>query len=427
MFHTLLTLFGGLFVAAIAGAVYLTLAVNAEANHQDRVLSVPFAAADLDGFLRAFQGAAGQSLTSGNDVTVMQNGDAIFPAMMDAIRSARGTIHLATYIYWAGDVPRAFTDALSDAAKRGVVVRIVLDSEGAEFIPKAMVQQMSDAGCTVAWFRRAHWYDWTKYNRRSHRRLLVVDGVVGFTGGVGIADEWSGNAQGPGHWRETHVRVTGPVVAALQAGFADSWNQCTRELLLAGRDYPLLERTGALPIVPIISVPANGASAAQRAYAALVATASRTLRITNAYFVPTPAFIDALCSARARGVDVTVIVPGPYHDQPIVRRASRHSWPKLLAAGVEIHEFQPTMIHAKTMVVDGLLHLVGSINFDPRSFALNSEFGVLIVNEAIAATAESVYAADLARSKRVTMNDVRARGAMARAIDAVCYWLRAQL
>ncbi len=418
-----LSLLAGLLVFAI----YLTLAVNAEANSQDRVLSVPFAGQDLPGFFRAFIGAVGHHVSEGNHAVVYQNGNAIFPPMLEAIRDARSTIHLATYIYWDGDVPHQFTEALAAAAHRGVVVRVVLDSEGADFMPKRMVERMTDAGCTVAWFRRAQWFDWTKYNRRSHRRLLVVDGAVGFTGGVGIAQEWSGNGDSPKHWRDTHVRVTGPVVATLQAGFADNWNQCTRELLLAGRDYPSLPPTGNLPVIPILSTPANGASAAQRAYAALIATASSTLHITNAYFVPTPAFIKALCAARARGVDVQVIVPGPYHDQKIVRRASRHSWKALLAAGVAVFEFQPSMIHCKTMIVDSVMQLVGSINFDPRSFALNSEFGVVLVDATIAADAERVFAADRDRSRQVTHADIDGRGAINRGIDALCYWFRAQL
>ena len=425
--HFILTVLGGLLVAILAGFAYLTLAVNAEAAHQDRVLSVPPVATDREGFLRAVQGATGQPLSTGNEVVVMQNGDAIFPAMLESIRGARSTVHLATYIYWDGEVPRAFGAALSDAARRGVVVRIVLDSEGAELIPHELVQGMRDAGCTVTWFRRARWYDWTKYNRRSHRRVLIVDGVVAFTGGVGIADEWSGNAQGPKHWRETHARVTGPVVAALQAAFADNWNQSTRELLLAGRDYPPLASTGDTPVCAIVSTPANGASAAQRAYAACIATSTGTLHITNAYFVPTPAFVDALCAARGRGVDVKIIVPGPYHDQPIVRRASRHTWPKLLASGVEIYEYQPTMIHAKTFVVDGVLHLIGSINFDPRSFALNSECGILIVGAKFAAAAEGVFAADLARSRRIEPREVEERGFVTRSVDKIWYWCRAQL
>ena len=408
-------------------AIYLTLAVNAEANTQDRVLSVPFAGQDLPGFLRAFHGAVAQEVSRGNHAVVYQNGNAIFPPMLQAIREARSTIHLATYIYWNGDVPHQFTEALAAAAHRGVVVRVVLDSEGAEFIPKQMVSRMTEAGCTVAWFRRAQWFDWTKYNRRSHRRLLVVDGVVGFTGGVGIADEWSGNGDSPTHWRDTHVRLTGPVVATLQAGFADNWNQCTRELLLATRDFPALSPAGSLSVIPILSTPANGASAAQRGYAALIASASRTLRITNAYFVPTPAFVAMLCAACARGVDVQVIVPGPYHDQKIVRRASRHTWRGLLAGGVAVFEFQPTMIHAKTMIVDDVLQLVGSINFDPRSFALNSEFGVVLVDATIAADAERVFTADRDCSWQVTQADIDARGAINRAIDALCYWFRAQL
>lgn len=416
-----------LFGAFAAFVTYLTLAVNAEANHQDRVPSVPFAGEDLEGFLRAFQGASGQAPTEGNAATVYQNGDAIFPAMLDAMRAARETVHLATYIYWNGAIPDAFTEALVQAAERGVVVRIALDREGSERLNESTVKRLAGAGCTLAWYRRAQWFDWTKYNRRSHRRLLVVDGKVGFTGGAGIADQWSGDGDRPDHWRDTHVRLEGPVVAALQAGFADSWNLCTRELLLAGRDYPVLPPRGTLCVAPVVSTPNSGASAAQRSYAALIAGARRTLHVTNAYFVPTPAFVDALCAAARRGVDVQIVVPGPYHNQPAVRRASRHTWPRLLASGVVIHELQPTMIHAKTMIVDGVMQLVGSVNFDPRSFALNSEAAVLLVDASLAAEAERVFAADREHSRRVTMEDLASRRAHDRLLDALCYWLRAQL
>jgi cardiolipin synthase len=421
-----LFLVGGAVAGLALALVYITVAANVRANHQDRVMSVPLIGSDLATFLRALQGAAGESVVEGNEVQVYQNGDEIFPPMLAAIRESKSTIHFATYVYWAGDVPRQFATALSEAAQRGVVVRLVLDSEGTNRMPRELVTQMSGAGCKVTWFRRMRWFDWMNYNHRAHRRLLVVDGKIGFTGGVGIADEWSGHAQSPSHWRDTHVRLTGPIVAALQSGFTDNWNQSTEELLLAARDFPVLEPTGDVPVCCVISTPANGASEAQRVMAALIAGSTRTLYISNAYFVPSPSFIDALCAARDRGVDVRVLVPGPYHDMKLVRRASRHVWRSLVEHGVGIYEYQPTMMHAKTVVADGELLLVGSINFDPRSFALNTEFGVVMVSRRLAAEAMRTFEADMERSIRVLPGDIASRASLDRAIDAICYWARAQ-
>ncbi len=422
-----LFLLGGIASALAVAFLYITLAANAEANHQDRVMSVPKIVPDLDAFLRSLHGAAGDRVIEGNAVEVFQNGDEIFPPMLAAIRESVSTIHFSTYVYWAGAVPREFAQALSEAAQRGVMVRLVLDSEGTEPMPHELVDQMSAAGCKVTWFRRAQWFDWLKYNHRSHRRLLIVDGKVGFTGGVGIADEWTGHAQSPRHWRDTHVRLTGPIVAALQSAFTDNWNQSTEELLLDARDYPPLAPTGDIPMCSVLSTPANGSSAAERVMAALIAGATRTLYISNAYFVPTPAFIDALCAARDRGVDVRVLVPGPYHDMKSVQRASRHTWPRLVEHGVGIYEYQPTMMHAKTVVADGELFLVGSINFDPRSFALNAEYGVIIISRRLATDRMRSFEADLELATRVTPATLASFGLANRAVDAFAYWARAQL
>jgi cardiolipin synthase len=422
----LLFLLGGILGALVLAFIYITLAANAVSKHQDRVMSVPLIGPDLETFLRALQGAAGESVVEGNDVQVFQNGDEIFPPMLKAIRESQSTIHFATYVYWAGDVPREFAKALSEAAQRGVVVRLVLDSEGTNRIPRELVNQMRDAGCKVTWFRRMRWFDWMNYNHRAHRRLLIVDGKIGFTGGVGIADEWSGHAQSPSHWRDTHVRLTGPIVAALQSAFTDNWNQSTEELLLAARDFPPLTPTGDICVCSVISTPASGASEAQRVMAALIAGSTRTLYISNAYFVPSPSFIDALCAASDRGVDVRVLVPGPYHDMKIVRRASRRIWPRLVQHGVGIYEYQPTMMHAKTVVADGKLLLVGSINFDPRSFSLNAEFGVVIVSRRLAADAVRSFEADIERSIRVLPATIASRGIANLVVDAICYWGRAQ-
>ncbi len=422
-----LPLLGAVVAAIVVVFIYITLAANVEANHQDRVLDVPEIGTSLDAFLRALQGAAGDSIAEGNGVDVYQNGDEIFPPMLAAIHASQSTIHFSTYVYWAGAVPDTFATALSNAARRGVVVRVVLDSEGTELMPKRLVRQMRDAGCTVAWFRQMRWFDWMKYNHRTHRRLLIVDGTLAFTGGVGIADEWAGHAQSPSHWRDTHVRLTGPIVAALQGAFTDNWNQCTQELLLHGRDYPKLQPTGDVSVCAVVSTPANGASEAQRVMAACVAGSTRMLHVSNAYFVPPRSFIDALCAASERGVDVKILVPGPYHDKKIVRRASRHTWPRLVRAGVRIYEYQPTMMHAKTVIADDELLLVGSINFDPRSFSLNAECGVVIISRKHAADAEKAYQADIARSSQVTLEQLDSVGIGNRLVDSLCYWIRAQL
>lgn len=416
-----------LLVFVIVFAVYITVSMNANANREDVVVSSGKVADDPVEFIRAFNGAAGRHSHQGNAVSVFQNGAEIFPPMLEAIGAAKSTVHFATFIYGAGEVPDTFAGALIAAARRGVTVRAVLDSNGAANAPRELIKKMTDAGCQVSWFLRAQWYDWERYNHRSHRRLLVVDGAVGFTGGVGIADDWSGNGDNPKHWRDTHVRITGPSVASLQSAFIDSWNSCTNELPLDAVLFPPLEPQGSIPICIVQSNPSGGTSSAQRAYAALLAGAGRTLAISNAYFLPSPPFVEALIRAKARGVDVKVIMPGPYHDEPAVRRASRRTWEPLLAGGVELYEHQRTMIHAKVVVVDGLVTSIGSINFDPRSFTLNAECAAVMLDEKIAGDAMRVFADDLAQSRRVTMDDVRSRGFLDSVGDSLCYWVRAQL
>ena len=418
---------GGVIVAVLALFTYMTFMINANANRQDRVDSAPPISADPTAFLRAFHGACGERPSAGNHVEIFQNGDEIFPAMVAAIRRSRETVHFSTYVYWAGSVPDQFADLFCETAQRGITVRIVLDSEGSDPMSPALIKRMRAAGCHVVLYGRARWFTWMRYNRRSHRRLLIVDGTVGFTGGVGIADEWSGHAQSPKHWRDTHARMTGPVVSSLQAAFADNWNQCTDALLLNARDYPVPVVSGDMQACAVVSNPANGSSAAQRAMASCVAGATDSLHITNAYFVPTPAFVQTLCKASDRGVDVKIIVPGPYHDMPVVRHASWHVWPTLLARGVQIYEYQPTMIHCKTLTVDGSVSLVGSINFDPRSFALNAECAVAVADATLAKEMERVFADDLEHCVRIDLATVNARGAFARVRDAVSYWIRAQL
>jgi cardiolipin synthase len=286
---------------------------------------------------------------------------------------------------------------------------------------------MRDAGCQVAWFRGIRWYDWTRYNHRTHRKLLIVDGEVAFTGGVGIANEWAGNADVPGHWRDSHVRIRGPAVATVQAAFVDNWNEATTELPIGKSYFPELPVAGESIVCAVQSNPVNATSAAQRSMAVLIAGATRRLWITNAYFVPNPPFIAALCAAKQRGVDVKILIPGRYQNQPAVGRASRHTWPKLIDGGVEIYEYLPTMIHAKTLVIDGTVSSIGSINFDPRSFALNAEFGIVVLDPALAGQFESDFEKDLRSAQVITAAHLRQLSIGDKLLDIICYWIRAQL
>lgn len=419
---------GGIALLVVVAAIYTTLSTNQVANHQDCVRSVPSVATEREAWLRALGAAAGARSMDGNTVLLLQNGAAIFPPMLAAIEGSRQTVHFSNYVFWSGLVADSFADALCAAARRGVTVRLIIDRQGSSSkLDQGLVRRLSDAGCHIAWYRRAQWFTVLKYDRRTHRRLLVVDGRVAFTGGVGIADQWAGDGDGPAHWRDTHVRLTGPAVADVQAGFTESWNECTEELLLDAVEYPALESTGRTTVSVVMSTPTDGGSSAQRTMAACIASAGSSLRITNAYMVPTPAFVDALRAAAARRVAVRIIMPGPYHNKPLVRRASRHTWRALIAGGVELYEQQRTMVHAKTLIIDSHAALVGSINFDPRSFSLNAESGLVITDEAIAAEMTRVFAGDLAQCARVDPAALEQLSPLDRLGDALCYWFRAQL
>ena len=407
--------------------VYVTASVNAEADREAAIVSVPKVSGDAEAFMRALAGAASADIIGGNRITILQNGVEIFPALLAAIASAKHSVHFSTFIYSSGHIPIQFAEAFSAAAARGVEVRMVFDKSGSSKVSPKLMAQMRKAGCKIKWFRPIQWYSWAKYNHRTHRKLLIIDGTVAFTGGVGIADEWNGNADSPGHWRDTHVQVLGPAVASIQAAFVDNWNEATGELPIDERYFPTLSRAGETSMVGIQSNPVFGASAAQRSMAVLIAGATRRLWIANAYFVPPKPFVRALRDAKARGVDVKIVLPGVYHDQPSVRRASRRTWGPLLEGGIELYEYKPTMIHCKIVIVDSSVSSIGSINFDPRSFALNAEFGVVALDRGLAKQMEDAFEADLRFSTRVTAEDLRRLPLYERVLSLFFYWIRAQL
>lgn len=414
-------------VGAAVAFIYMTNSVNAIAGRQDHRIETPSIRDDAAGFRRAFAGAVGDPAFEGNEVDLYQNGDEIFPPMLQAIENSRETIHFSTFVFDAGIIPEQFGEAFVRAAQRGVEVKMLLDSDGAKKVPPSLVARLRAAGCDLKWFRKAEWFDWTKYNRRMHTKLLVVDGSIGFTGGAGIGDDWRGDGRSPGQWRDTHARFIGPAAAGLQAAFVENWNETSGELPVRAAHFPAIRAAGEVPVCVVQSNPSNGTSAAQRAMATLIGGAAQTLWITNAYFIPSAPFIRALVAARARGVDVKILVPGPFHNKPAVRRASRRTWRRLLTGGVEIYEYQPAMVHAKVVVVDGSVTMLGSINFDPRSFTLNAECSAACFSETVSAKAASAFASDLSLARRMTVADLDAASVWSNALDSVCHWVRAQL
>lgn len=378
-------------------------------------------------FRREMSVLLGPAIVPGNRVTAFQNGDQIFPAMLEAIRGARRTINMETYIYWSGDTGQTFADALCERARAGVAVHLVVDWAGSIRMDDALLGTMQDAGVRVEHYRPLRWYNLGRLNNRTHRKLLVVDGRVGFTGGVGIADQWSGHAQDPDHWRETHFRVEGPVVAQLQSAFNDNWIKTTGELLNGPDHFPPLERAGDMDAHLFIASPAGGSESMHLMYLQAVAAAVRSIDLCAAYFVPDHLIAQALLAARQRGVRVRVLLPGPHIDSETVRLSSRASWGPLLEGGVGIHIYQPTMIHVKLLVVDEELVSVGSTNFDIRSFRLNDEASLNVYDRGFAEAMTRVFEEDLARSTRYTLDDWNARTARERFAEAVVRPLRSQL
>ena len=351
----------------------------------------------------------GPPFLSGNKVNALLNGDQIFPPMLAAIRGAKETITFETYIYWSGDIGQAFADALTERARQGVKVHVLLDWVGSAKMDDQMLAAMLDAGVQVRKFHPPHWSHLGRLNNRTHRKLLVVDGRTGFTGGVGIAPQWTGRAQDPAHWRDTHFRVEGPAVAQMQSVFIDNWIKVTGDVLHGPDYFPLLEGVGLHAAQMFSSSPSGGSESMQLMYLLAITAASRSIDLSAAYFVPDALTLRTLVDAQKRGVKLRIIVPGEHIDSDAVRGASRAKWGALLSAGAVIAEYGPTMYHSKVMIVDGLLTSVGSTNFDNRSFRLNDEATLNVVDKDFASAQTATFEADLALSHRVTFAEWQER------------------
>lgn len=353
-------------------------------------------------FLAACEALTGAPISHGNDIDLLINGDAIFPAYLETLRGARQTINLLTYVYWRGDIADEVADALCERARAGVEVNVLLDWVGAARMDTALVDRMSDAGVTVRRFRPLRPWTLRRLGNRTHRKVAVVDGSVGLIGGVGIAEEWTGNAGDPDHWRDTHVRVRGPVVRSLQGAFAENWLEATGDVLVGPTYLPAIERIDDGPPMQVVRSTAGvGDTDAEALYFLALACAKESIDLTAAYFAPRPAFATALTDAAGRGVAVRVLVPGPNADKEFVRIAGRRTYAELLDGGVRVFEYQPTMLHAKTLVVDRAWSSVGSVNFDNRSFQLNDEATLCVQGEAFASALTEQFERDLAVSGEI--------------------------
>ncbi|MFB9246200.1 cardiolipin synthase [Massilia antarctica] len=354
-------------------------------------------------FRRSMGVLLGPPILEGNQVDVLLNGEQIFPSMLKAIREAKHTITLETYIYWSESIGQEFTQALIERARAGVKVHVMLDFIGSMKMDDTAMNAMKQAGVQLQRYHKPVWWKFTRLNNRTHRKVMVVDGNIGFTGGVGIADQWRGAGQDKEHWRDTHFRVVGPVVGQMQAVFADNWTKATGAVLDGPHYFPPLKAQGGHAAQMFSSSPSGGSESMLLMYLMAITAAQDTIHLSSSYFVPDELTIHALVAAAKRGVKVKIITPGEDIDSDLVRIASRERWGALLEAGIEIAEYQPTMFHVKALVVDSLMVSVGSTNFDNRSFSLNDEANLNVIDRAFAAEQVAIFDKDWAHARRITL------------------------
>jgi cardiolipin synthase len=380
----------------------------------------PDRAADVHRYRRALEGLLGVPATEGNRIDVLRNGDEIFPAVLDAIRSATRTVDFLTFVYWEGDIGRVLADALSDRSRAGVRVRVLLDAMGSYTMDDSLIDMMRDAGCQVERFRPVSKIRVWANNHRTHRKVLICDEEVAFTGGVGIADEWCGNAGSEMEWRDTHFRVRGPAVDGLRAAFLQNWAETEHQLFDAGIDrFPEQAQDGRSTVQVVRGESFARWSDVTTLVRALLCLAQERIRITTAYFVPDEGTTDVLRGAAQRGLDVQVLVPGPHADKRFVQLATESQYAGLLEAGVQLWAYQPSMLHAKVLTVDGLVATVGSANFDSRSLVLDDEVNLVVFDPDVVAVLDGHFDDDRSRSEPIKPREWEDRNIVQRIKEGV--------
>ncbi|MFF9063749.1 phosphatidylserine/phosphatidylglycerophosphate/cardiolipin synthase family protein [Streptomyces sp. NPDC014891] len=376
---------------------------------------------------RRLERLIGIAATEGNGVRPLRNGDEIFAAMLAAIDGARHTIDMMTFVYWRGEIARRFADALTDRARAGVRVRLLLDGFGSRLIEKDLLDRMSDAGVEVAWFRKPLYLSPLKQNHRCHRKVLVVDERTAFTGGVGIAEEWCGDARNPGEWRDTHVEVTGPAVDGIAAAFAQNWAECHPELFDERDRFVDHEHSGDAIVQVVRGSASFGWQDMQTLMRVIFESAEERVRLATAYFAPDTYFVELLCATARRGVQVEILLPGPHTDKRVCQLAGERHYEALIACGVRIHHYQPTMMHAKVMTMDGVVSLIGSTNFNRRSLDHDEEVMLAVMDTEFTATLDAQYDEDLEVSEPIRPDRWKRRSLLRRAGETAVLPIRRYL
>jgi cardiolipin synthase len=406
----------------------LSILLLLSCNRVRPVYQIPDISLSESTFFPTIEAHTDAPIIAGNRIDILLNGDETFPLMLGEIKKAKRTITFAQYLYEDGKIAYDFARAFAERCRAGVQGNILLDSHGTN-TPADIPEMMREAGCNVQFFRRVEApqvvFIWKllRYNYRNHRRVLVVDGRIGFTGGYGIKDTWLGDGRTEHQWRETNARLEGPIVKYLQAGFTESWLEATGSLLGGDGYFPRLESRGKLPAQIVKSSPVGGSFQNYMLFLLSITSARKSILITNPYFIPDDTMIDALLSATGRGVEVMVLVPGKI-DHKITYRASRSSYGRMLQGGIQIYEYMPALMHAKTMVVDGVWATIGSTNFDNRSFALNEELNLTVYDGGVAERLHKIFYEDVKHSKKITYEDWQARGFKEKFFELFAYPVR---
>jgi cardiolipin synthase len=378
-------------------------------------------------FLSTMAGATGVPFLPGNSLTLLNDGDEFYPAMLQAIEEAEYSITIEAYIYWAGEIGLQFARALAAKAASGVRVKILLDAVGSSSIGEDILETLEKGSCHLAWYNPFSWKHIGRYNHRTHRKSLTIDGRIAFTGGAGIADHWRGKARNPHEWRDLMIRLEGPAVTPLQTGFAQNWLQTTGELVSGPLYYPFIEPAGPLALQTILSSPEVGASTVRIMYYLSIICARRSIYIASPYFVPDASGRDALIEAQKRGVDVRIMVAARYNDNWLAHHNSVRVYGRLLEAGIQILEYNRTMLHQKTMVVDGRWYTIGTTNFDNRSFAHNEENNTCGFDEGIARQLHQMFERDSTGCDRLTLRQWQKRGLWRKTQEVVAAFFEEQI
>lgn len=405
--------------ASLAGEPACTLIINAIGAERRDVYKFdhPFNA-EAPAFRRSAE-ALGFPMVDGNEARLLQNGDQIFPEMTRAIREAKRTVNLESYIFAPDEAGRQFADAMIEAARRGVQVRLLVDGYGGKL--KEMKKELEAAGVKAEKYRPLRIFSFYKMGRRTHRKILVIDGRVAYTGGLGIDKRWMGDARNQNEWRDTQVRAEGPVAGQMQSIFAEDWTYTTGEILAGDDFYPENPKVGSVRSQAIKSSRGDSSSLSKMLYFVAIQSAEKSIHIANAYFLPDTQVREALVKAVQRGVDVQVMVPGSHIDLPLVRLASWSHYGDMLKAGVHIYEYLPTMLHNKTVVIDGIYSTIGSINFDARSMNANAEEALAFYDRSFAARMEEMFQNDKKRCHEITWREWDDRGIHRRIIETISW------